>query len=1453
MLIAVAVVSLRESRLSSIRAQVIAEALEAEKSGDVDQSIRNLSRFLDTSPDDLPALEVLARIMAKSPRSVDEAMAAAGVNDQLLRMDPEGAGRQETRRRLVELYVYCGDAHRASSIYRLMPSVATHDLKYRAAQLIARDLIKRAGEKAGPGDHRLLAMALEGVAVPGDRDSLEKSIDEYEKALKGDPADIESAERLARLLQERMNDPARAERVLDALIRAAPGSSAARLVRHRYFSKIRRNDLAAIELEKATELAKDDLEVRLTAAHDALRRGDPAAARRHLAEIPESMRSDLRVRAMRGMIEFSEERPDEAIDSWRQGLLMIGGTDADLTWWLAHALLQMGRIVEARPLVAQYHRLSGEETQPLDRFLQAELDEKTSRPARAILGLEWTKDHIGEYWKPMVQIALGRCYEALGDVPKALAAYHRAIQLDPQMIEGRIAVSRLLARKPDEAAQEIERGLTQVPDEPTLLIALAAGRLQQQSARPAERRDWGDFDRALDRALKVSPANSALLLMRADRLSLSGDLPGAIALLEKSASGAPRNASLWTAWAEGLTRAGRTAEALKVLDLAAAPGAVGDHASIRIARAKVLLALGRGREAREALIRGEKDLTLADRPPLWEAVGRLDFARGDYRSAQASFTEWARLLPDDPRPRLALLDLAQSVGDESAVRSIIETLQALGGPEDIAWRLCRAQELLWTLNSSGQPTHHRDSRLLEASRIVESVLVDAPEVPAAHLLKGDVLKRLNKLDEAIASYRRAWDRGASVALPKLVEMLIRRRKFDELNGLRLKVESFDLDRLSTVASLRIGDVEAADRFIRQAVEDARSSPGTLAWQSRMLESIGKADEAEAALRAAVERKPAEVEPWLELIRSQAKHGKFIEASATIERAKGLIKGVDPGVLEARLRWAAGDRPAADRAFEAALARRPDDAGLRILASHYYEETGRPAEAAASLRDTLRIDPKNRGAARALAVVLAADPATWTGAVEMFGTQARADDAVEDRRARAMVMSMAPDAARRGQAMVSYKDLAEDLPADNVVANTARIRLSELLLEAGQPEKAAEVAGVTATSSTDAATIALYIETLLQSKKWPEALRQLDRLATIKPGDPGEAALRARWIRAAPSRPDEVAAALEEAARDRAGRPGRPRRFGRRRGLNGSVDHDDLPALDRADRVGRAAASRRTHASWMPAQVLAIRGDAPGALALCRPSIYSPALEDRWGAAKVAMTVATQNESNAPLLAQVQEVMDDVSKRDPKSYSLDMLSAILRHLQGRYEDEAGLYREALALLPGDPMATNNLAWVLSEGMNRPDEALALIDGLIARIGRKPEPLDTRGVILSPAWAEASTEAIKRPLEEAGPSRGRLRRRTSSTWRPGVCTEGRAETQEFRPGAATWPGRSGLSPTGTWTPTDRPGRDRLDPGGSEPRSKDPATSPPTRADRWRPGCVPNGTTTLGALISPRRHGS
>ena len=1144
-----------------------------------------------------------------------------------------------------------------------------------------------------------------------------------------DPTDVVAAEHLAGLYRDRLRDATRAEDVLDALLDAKPSAVEVRLARHRHFIRLRKDERAAKELKAATEMAPGELNVLLAATEDALRRGDTAAAKNHLAKTSEAAKNDVRVLMARGMVEFGEENPEEAISIWRKGLMTSSGTDADVTWWLAYSLISLGRVSEAKPLLSQYRRLAGPEA-PLLRFLEALFDEKCGRPVSAILLIDKIKERFEPRWEGMIQLARGRCYEAVWDERKAAEAYNFAIQTEPTAVVPRLALAKLkVKRRPGDALIEVERGLALIPNDPALLIAQAGALLSLEIAKAPEKRSWADFDRAWEKAASAAPGTAALSLMWADRLDKAGKQAEAVAYLEAAAAKAPQSATIAVACADGLTRLGKPERALTTLDRATAPGAAGDQASLRISRARALSTLFRGTEARTALIKDIDKLAVAERPQVQVALGQFEMARGDTDAARRAYLEWSRLLPDDPRPQLVLLEMALRQTDATAIQLRVEELRKLGGDTDVAYRLGRAKAMIWEYDASGATEGTRADPLQEATALVVTGLVDAPELPAAQMTRAEVLERKGRLDEAIAAYERSWENGVEAALPRIINLLARRQRFDALAKLRNSPaaagEGARLDLLSAQAFMRVGDRTHAARIAEQVAHDMPDSAQALAWQVRVLDHLGRIDDAESALLAMAERRPSDLQPWLTLLQFQAERKRTASAAVTINRIRSSVKTDKPELLEARIARTTGDVAAADRAFRAAIARAERDVPLLIEAAAFYERAGQSVEAETLYRKVLELDPKNRPAARQLAVVLSArgDSESWAQARQILGPAEVANEP-EDRLARAMVLTRSANPADTNQAIQALEALLSDLPAKHPTAAVAREVFVDVLVKAGRVERASQVASVSAIEGNDAGAIALYAKTLIQNKNPAAAEWQLDRLAALKPGDPREAGLRAKliWDR---SRPLEAATALERAYTIREDAPG-AETLGREAFMILIGMGSD--SRDVAKRLARRLARRDPTRSWMLAKVIAREGLNDEALALLRTGIRPGALaEDLRETGRVAMEVAVASD-DPETLREAGEILTAALRVEPTSDELQVMTAMLRHLQRDYAEEARLYKSVLTRRPENYVVLMNLAWALSEGLHTPQEAVSYLETLRKIAPGDISARDTQAVVL-----------------------------------------------------------------------------------------------------------------------------
>jgi tetratricopeptide (TPR) repeat protein len=1334
----------------SVRSGVLAQARALDEAGKGDLAARHLDRYLAAHPDDIEVIDALGRILSHEANSPAQLLNAAKYLEQAIRLDPKGAKRQDTRRDIADMYIRYGDYARLGNAGRSDDDGSAG--RYLAAEAIARQRIELGAD--GPADHLLLARALEGMAASGNEDTLKKAVEEYNVAHRGDPGDIVAAERLARLYQDRLKQPAEARRVLDELAKAKPEAARVHLVRFAYFARLRDKEQARKELDEAVRLEPKDPDILLIAAGEALRRGEPAAARALLAALPEGANANLRVRLLRGMVELGEQKNDDAIELWRNDLILSGGTDADMTWWLTYVMLNLGRVAEARPMLLQYRRIAADDHYlPRVRFLQGLMHFRSGRPTAAIEDLEWARGRLGEDLQDKVLMALGRCYEAIGDQERALKSYQKASELFPEAPAPRLAAVALLQEtKFERAVAELRQAIEIMPAEPQLRLAMAGLLMKQQAAAPAASRNWAPFDDALARAAAAAPGNPALALLNADRLMLDGQASRANDVLSKLAQASPKSTALWLAWAESLARAGQLAEALTVLDKAAAADAAGDNASLRIARSKLLVAMRRGTAAAQALSKGAEGLPVDQRASVAESLGALQANQGDPAAAHAAFLEWAGLVPGDVRPPLAMMKLALDTHDtahlaeaEAALRKVLAADKAKGpDPADK-----KANKKVAGAPKAAQPAAGNTLEL------IDDLLVESPRLAPALIVRARLLERDGKSDEAIAAYYKARELGAPDATKRLIELLLVAKKYDELEALAGPRDP-RFRRLLAEAFFQVGQ---PDRSLRQVELSAESDADTLearSWQAQMFERLKLPARAEAAYRGLAARRPSELDPWLSLLSCQALHKDTAGIKATLGEIKANVKADDPDLLAARCARAVGDPAAAEKAYRAALARRPDDGPGRVEAATYMQQLKRPAEAARFLKGASADAPAYKAVARQIALSMSGELggignrpdalAFWQNAWDLLGDDKGDGADPEDRLVRAILVSRSPDAPRREKANAMLERLAADLPVDAPVAAAAREYLAKILLLGGDAKKGARVASVTASLGNETPAIALYAEALYHAKDLDEAERQLDRLRTLRPGDPTEAFVRARIIRDRAG--DAQAAALEKAYLDRGkGLDAEP--LGRQAvdlllGTSGATPSGPTDRdVAAAERIGRAIAASKPGLSWIPAKAVLARKAYGDALELAALALESDQPADRAEGARIALAAA--NAGGPEALAEADKLVAAAVAREPRQIDNLSILGMIRHKQGRFDDEIGLYRDILAIAPENGAAANNLAWALSEGANRPAEGLELIDRAIAQAGPIPQFLDTRGAILTRL---GRYDAAIKDLETAG---------------------------------------------------------------------------------------------------------
>src|SRR5262249_26297244 len=129
-----------------------------------------------------------------------------------------------------------------------------------------------------------------------------------------------------------------------------------------------------------------------------------------------------------------------------------------------------------------------------------------------------------------------------------------------------------------------------------------------------------------------------------------------------------------------------------------------------------------------------KVLSPGEQDDVWGFL--IDHCRtqGDPETSRSAYTAWALQLPDDLRPKLALLELDIATDDADAIRARLESLRPRDAQDELMWRLAQARERLWERSritalgraevSRRDNERKRRALLKEAEALVESVLRD---------------------------------------------------------------------------------------------------------------------------------------------------------------------------------------------------------------------------------------------------------------------------------------------------------------------------------------------------------------------------------------------------------------------------------------------------------------------------------------------------------------------------------------------------------------------------------------------------------------------------------------------------------------------------------------------------------------------------------------------------------
>jgi len=1293
------------------------------------ESTAYLYRYLQLHPNDANVRVRLAETYDRSAVSQRRKVRAVDLYYRAIGFVPD---RPELRGRLGELLVelqrYASAQEQADSVLRDSPN--------------------------DPVSLRVRALAMFEQSRTGDAVSAEEVVTAAEAGLKQHPADIPLATTLAEVYRDYLKTPAAHERaqmanaVMDQMVAADPQNGQVYLARHQYRLRYEVRG-ATSDLQQALKLQPQNSDVLLAAIRDAKHDRRFDEVRRFSEAFIAAAPGDTRGYAALGDSHFGRQQYDQAIEIWRRGLAATNSQDIALNLRLAGTLIQTENLDDAQEVL---NALSKDVARLAQQWSTSDL--KLLQSALALLQASWHRargDHVQAvpYLKQVAVAApdkedvrgditqqfqawvlLGSTYAELSQWDLAAYAYERAAALRPSMMQARLQASSAWAAagQLEAAIRQCEQSLQLDGHTQNVWLILAQLHLQRQLQLPAEDRDWLPVEQALGEAEEAMPDAWEVQLLKAEfAVALGGAdaVKRAAEFLQSAETEHADDPGLWRQLVLTYERMNRSADADRAL--ARFEQLANDPMNVHVVRANLHTRREQYDEARRVILAARERASITQRRALDHALVRLERRTGNLDAVRQRLLGLADSDRSDLEPLRQLAEHALETKDYDDARRWEKRLLDLEGEGGSHWRFYQARRLAALANDRNDP---RLDRAMELQNIIES---SRPSWPAAHVLKGIIAERQDRVETAIDAYKRAIRLGENqvAVYRQLIHWLYATKNYTEADGYlaRLKKHvplSGDLSSLAIAVASKRDQLDRALELARQSIASRPDDARARVWLGQMLLVAGRADESETAFQQAVQMSPHDVQTWVGLLSFYERIGRHEAARDTLARLERNIElpRADRLYVLAQGYQLVGDVSKAEHRFREAMQLAPERVDVKLrLADLLVRKDA--AQTEQLLRSVLSLSPSNGEARRKLAVVLAIGGGLgkWQEAEQLL-RYAGSDNGVSsaDLRLQAKLL------ARRGwsEDRKKARQLLETLVrTPQHVLPRDRVLLAQLYEAEGKTQAArSQYAALVGRAGAKPSHMMRYVDFLLRQGDVNSATGWLDRLERETPADLKIVGLRARWLEKA-GRAAEIKPLVESFA-ERHLQSLNPASDERRdflvtvAKLFAEIEHDA------ADQWYRQAAREHAGAYEHLARFLARHDRSNEAIDLCVKAVERNSTPR---SAAVLGEVLLIGDGDSGKRAQAGALLNVMLQKHANEVNLLFVMANLQLKDGRPDEAIRLLRQVTKFQPKHVLAWNNLAATLAERPGQSQTALDCINRAIDVAGQNiPTLLDTKAMVL-----------------------------------------------------------------------------------------------------------------------------
>ncbi|HLA83822.1 MAG TPA: tetratricopeptide repeat protein [Thermoguttaceae bacterium] len=772
------------------------------------------------------------------------------------------------------------------------------------------------------------------------------------------------------------------------------------------------------------------------------------------------------------------------------------------------------------------------------------------------------------------------------------------------------------------------------------------------------------------------------------------------------------------------------------------------------------------------LLENTEDFTPAQRLWLWRNFAAIAYEIRDYSTAQTLCNRVLEAEPNNLGVERLQFQIAAARGDVTAMESRLDRIKRLEDKPSAFWYYGEALRLLMLVEKGGSA-----ELLQRALDYLNQARQMRPKWGQISLLAGMIHERAGRGDAAIDEYLEAIDLGAMEPnmVRRTAQLLIRNNRLREADRMfRMLTErepllSDEMNREKRLVKAKLGDYDAALQSARKiaATSDKFEDHvwlgqllGVVARNLRRDEREKEAEplltEAEEAFRQAVILKSDSPEPWVALIQFFAQTDQKPKAEKMIAQARLKLSPAVAATAMGQCYEVLNEPEKATLQYEAALADAPEDPVVAQSAATFYHRINQPEKAKAQLTRIIggrvKADkPQRMAARRHLAMVLSEqggrshrdEAVAW-----IEKNLAESPDSPTDQYLKAVILADDLSGKNNQKAIAALEQLVAQRGSDPQI----QFKLAQLYLADGNWRE-----------------YKLRMERLLKTHGDVPQYVAAHAIALVENNDYHEAEIRAMELtKLAPDAPQTVALRSELAFQQ--GQYERVKNL-----LREHLESPSAKALEKEERLAAVANVLENFASKLRAEREKKWADVfskdahdayrryidlkPGrdllmASFLAKQEKLDEAIElidAIWethspdDVARACFDVIDGKGASAKQLNRVDEILRKTALRHPDAVVLQIVVAIIRSQQERFDDAESIYREILRKSPDNPTALNNLAVLLARHGVKLNEARTMIDRAIAKAGPNDDLLDSRAIVeLALNRPESALEDLRKAI-------------------------------------------------------------------------------------------------------------